>query len=234
VKSLDVGDGEVKNNDLAADSVGSGKIADRQVKNADLSIGASSSNTIADGGVQGVDVKNETLTGTQIVDDSLTGQDISESSLSVPAVRADFPRDDVGGCSFIPVIPGDGTLTPLKWTAERFDTANMHASGCAPDRSRVTAPHTGVYQVSAGIVWTINATGTRFLGLRVNGNDNLYFAASRVPGLADIPEQSVSTLVKLNANDYVEAVVSQNSGSAFQVDGNFLRQHLAMHWVGPG
>jgi hypothetical protein len=110
----------------------------------------------------------------------------------------------------------------------------MHDQGCAPERSRVTAPRAGVYQVSAGIVWNINTTGTRFLGLRANGDNDLFHAASRVPSFVDIPEQSVSTLVFLLEGDYVEALVSQNSGSAFNLDPGFKRQHLAMHWVGPG
>ena len=75
--------------DLAADSVGSGKVADGSVKNADLSTGASSSNTIADGGIQGIDVKNNTLSGAQVDestllnDNSLDGADIDESSLGL-------------------------------------------------------------------------------------------------------------------------------------------------------
>ena len=85
----DIVDGEVRNDDLGADSVGSAKIIDKQVKNADLSIGASSSNTIADGGIQGVDVKNDTLGGAQINestlfnDSSLNAGDIDEESLNL-------------------------------------------------------------------------------------------------------------------------------------------------------
>jgi hypothetical protein len=242
INSADIINGEVKNNDLGENSVGSGKIADQSVKNNDLSLGASSSNTIADGGIQGVDVKNDTLGGAHIASGAIGTDELGNGTVTpdkigtIPAVRATSPFDDPtpGACGFFPSIPGNGTLTPLKFVSEEFDTADMHALACVPERSRVTAPRTGVYQVSAGVVWTNNTTGTRFLGLRVNGNDDLFYAASRVPSLADIPEQSVSTLVRLSANEFVEAVVSQNSGSAIQLDSNFRRQHLAMHWVGPG
>jgi hypothetical protein len=95
VKSVDLANGEVKNDDLGANAVGSGKIADQSVKNADLSIGASSSNTIADGGIQNVDVANNTLTGAKVDestlfnDNSLTGGDIDESTLSgLPSANA--------------------------------------------------------------------------------------------------------------------------------------------------
>jgi hypothetical protein len=84
VFSDDIVNGEVTNNDLAANAVGSGKINDGSVKNADLGAGASSSNTIADGGVQGIDVKSGTLTGADVEDDSLTNADIDESTLNDP------------------------------------------------------------------------------------------------------------------------------------------------------
>ena len=91
VGSLDIINGEVTADDLAANSVGSAKVTDRSIKNADLSIGASNSNTIADGGIQGVDVKNNTLTAAQVDeqtlfnDNSLNNGDIDESTL--PFVR---------------------------------------------------------------------------------------------------------------------------------------------------
>jgi hypothetical protein len=77
--SSDIVNGEVRQDDLAANSVGSNKIIDQSVKNADLSIGASSSNTIADGGIQAIDVKNDTLTGTQINESSLERVATSEA-----------------------------------------------------------------------------------------------------------------------------------------------------------
>jgi hypothetical protein len=85
VKTADVGDSEVRNPDLAANAVASGKIQDRQVKNADLGLNASSSNTIADGGIQNVDVATDTLTGATVNDNSLTGDDVDENSLNLAA-----------------------------------------------------------------------------------------------------------------------------------------------------
>jgi hypothetical protein len=98
VKTGDIGDAEVKGNDLAPDSVGGGKIVDRSIKNADLGIGASSSNTIADGGIQGIDVKNDTLSGAQV----------NESSLGeVPfAVNAQFLEGQSAG-QFAPAMAED-------------------------------------------------------------------------------------------------------------------------------
>jgi trimeric autotransporter adhesin len=127
VKSLDVGNGEVKGEDLAANSVGDSKIADRSVKNADLGIGASSSNTIADGGIQGIDVKNGTLTIPKLSFDPATQAELDELASSdadppnegsnrvhwnvlggVPAGFADGV-DDVGGSNGWSLSGNSGT-----------------------------------------------------------------------------------------------------------------------------
>jgi hypothetical protein len=155
---------------------------------------------------------------------------------TIPAVRAFFPTDL--SCATFPLIPSAAD-TVLLWFTEEFDTANLHPPpGCATlssDHARLTAPIAGAYQVSAGIIWGASDTGTRFLGLRVNGTTMI--AGDRrpfVPGLAE--EQAISTLVRLNAGDYVETLVHQDSGgdlSFVQHPNSERRSHFAMHWVGP-
>jgi hypothetical protein len=93
VFSDDIVNGEVRQDDVAANSIGSNKIVDRSVKNADLSIGASSSNTIADGGIQGVDIHNDALTGTQIDESSMPGVSDGYAFVSPPSTFA--PDGDV-------------------------------------------------------------------------------------------------------------------------------------------
>jgi len=125
VFSDDIVNGEVKNDDLAPNSVGSAKIADRQVKNADLSLGASSSNTIADGGIEGIDVKGDTLTGTKIDestlfnDNSLTGTDVDESSL------AGVNADALDGADSSAFLRGSGRVIGTDRTIQAGDEETL-------------------------------------------------------------------------------------------------------------
>ena len=270
ISSTDIINGEVKNADLGADAVATGKIDDRQVKNADLSIGASSSNTIADGGVQGVDVKNDTLTGTQVDESALNGGgDVSgilsdlqigpgvvgpDETGTVPAVRAELPADPD------PVFPGclttlgpnhkgnftaSGAPESLPFETEAFDTAGMHVAGsnCQdPNRSRLTAPRSGIYLISAGVLWDQNGTGTRYLGInRFGSGGNGPFplaaderAANDAAG-AGSTLQSVSTVAVLQQGDYVTAEVNQTSGGNLRAPpvGEDGRNYFSAIWLAP-
>jgi hypothetical protein len=270
VGSEDIINAEVKNADLDADSVGSGKIVDRQVKNADLSIGASSSNTIADGGIQGVDVKGNTLTGAQIDESALNGGgDVGgvlsnlqigsgavgpDETGSVPAVRAEMPaeRDPAfGGClttlgpNHKGHITASGTAETLAFETEAFDTAGMHIAGsnCEdPNRARLTAPRSGIYLLSAGVLWEQNGTGTRYLGINRfdsggGGPTGLAAderAANGATG-AGSTLQSVSTMAILQQGDYVTAEVNQTSGGDVRAPlvGEDKRNYFSAIWLAP-
>jgi hypothetical protein len=72
----------------------------------------------------------------------------------------------------------------------------------------------GFYRLTATIVWQSNATGVR--SLRFTQNDtNLPVDVADVSGAVSGfgTAQSITTIVQLNANDYVKAKVFQNSGS---------------------
>jgi hypothetical protein len=68
VFSDDIVNGEVKNGDLATDSVASGKIKDGEVKNAEISAGAVKTNSIGDGEVRTADVRDDSLTPADLAD----------------------------------------------------------------------------------------------------------------------------------------------------------------------
>jgi hypothetical protein len=231
VVSKSIRDGQVKSVDVAADAIDGSKVADGALDGQDLNLaevvpGGDLINALDD-----VDIGPGTVGPAELASEAVTPADFG----SIPAVRADGPNGTDGTCTGPPSIPGNGDLTRIGFSGEEFDTANLHNASClgGDPVTRLTAPIDGLYQVSAGVVWTTNPTGTRFLGIRKNGSDDLYQVASRIPASADVPEQSVSTLVSLDAGDYLEVVLSQNSGSAAAIDFGFERNHFAMHWVGP-
>jgi len=125
------------------------------------------------------------------------------------------------------------TFTVLTFDSERFDTASLHSTSV--DASRLTAPIAGLYLVSANVSWSgTSDVGAREVGLRKNGST---FVARDVvdPSVsANTTEQTVSTLVSLAADDFLEVVLRQNSGGALDVNAApEFSPEFSMIWLGP-
>lgn len=105
----------------------------------------------------------------------------------------------------------DATLTALSFGAEDADTDSFHDNSTNP--SRLTAPVTGYYIVEGGVEFASNATGRRAVQIRKNGS--VFYASLMVDACSsDATLLPVSAIVQLNAGDYVEIMVFQNSGGA--------------------
>lgn len=120
--------------------------------------------------------------------------------------------------------------------AVSFHTAVYNVGGMwtAGQPSRLTAPVSGVYFVSAGFSLTgdLSAEDEALLGIRRNGDNSGpgYLAVQQPRTLAD-PSGSVSTDVLLEAGDYVEAVVRLYS-AGLSLFGS-VRTFLTARWVAP-
>jgi hypothetical protein len=103
------------------------------------------------------------------------------------------------------------TYDTLNFTQSSPGNPSMWATG---NNTRMTAPVTGIYDISASLM--INPpTQTEFCGLfiRINGNDSTDCAFTGiVASTADIFALSTSVLLSLNAGDYVEAVIYNDTG----------------------
>jgi hypothetical protein len=223
LESVDIASDALQANDLGPDSVNQTEVASNAIDQ----------DEIEDSSVGAAEIGTGAVGGAEILNRAVTPNEIS----GIPAVRANTPGKVVESAGCIGAghdVPGSGAASPIQFVAEDFDIGNMHATGDCNTGSRVVAPRSGIYQVSAGVVWPSGAGGTtRTLAVRVNGTASREYAASRVPSSASAARQSVSTLIFLNLNDFVQAVVTQDSGTTITIDEAPEASHLAMHWVGP-
>jgi len=107
----------------------------------------------------------------------------------------------------------NNTGTVISWASETFDTDDYWSTG-----SKLTVNAPGLYRVEAHVKWAGNATGKRVLDLRANGTK--WRGAVSAPGShgsTNDPDMSTSWTFFLNAEEYVEAVVFQNSGGSLNV-----------------
>lgn len=108
------------------------------------------------------------------------------------------------------------SATVLTFNSERYDTANYHST--SSDTGRLTAPSAGKYLITAQVIFDFNATGSRNLGLRLNGSTFLVFETTQaVTADSAGTGMSIATVYQLAAGDYVEVLANQGSGGALNI-----------------
>ena len=122
---------------------------------------------------------------------------------SVPAARVTL--------SAAQTISGAGVGT-IAFDVESYDTANVHSAG---DNTKLTAPITGIYEVSASIEWASNSAADQ-RSVALVGPSNLAIQNS-VPLPSDPTNQAVSTSARLEAGDSVTVVVSHDTNSNLDI-----------------
>ena len=131
------------------------------------------------------------------------------------------------------------TLAAGTWTAITWQTADSDGfSGwsASTNPSRYTAAVPGWYRITAQADFAANATaGFRSIAIEVNGTNNAThrFAKQQLASYGSASYDDArwtSTVVRLNAGDYVEAVVySSIALSLAAVDG---QPRMTVRWVG--
>ena len=199
-----------------SNTVFSDDLVDNQVFSADVR-----NDTLSSGGLTAPDLRANSVGGSEVTNGSLgTG----ELSHAIPAARV--TRTSAQS------IP-DSLNTSLAFDQERYDAAGVHDN--ATNNSRLTAPVTGIYAVTAQFTWGGSAgAGSRFAGVMKNGSTLI----ARSQELAGDDDQNITTQVLLAAGDYVEVVVLQTSGSSLTVAANGVAQQFtpefSMTWLAPG
>jgi hypothetical protein len=212
VNSRDIKPDAVRDSDINEEAVGTAQLEDAGITVDDIGPGAVGTSQLAPGAVT------------------------PETVGTTPAARVYVPQQPAA-CG--DQVIEDNASEELQFSVELFDTQDLHAdpaSGCpAGTQSRLTAPIDGIYVVSAGVSWPGDDTdnGRQLEIRRTNDGGSQTLARASTDALSDqgTPQQ-VSTILDLDATDFVEARVSQDSGSPLTLSGS-LETYLSMVWVAP-
>lgn len=112
----------------------------------------------------------------------------------------------------------DVTQQVLTFDTEAFDTDTIHST--SSNTGRLTATTAGKYLIIGQALFRNNATGERWLSLRVNGATFIARTTTNSNGAGIDEHLEVATYYNLSATDYVELLAYQDSGGALFVDVN--------------
>jgi hypothetical protein len=114
-----------------------------------------------------------------------------------------------------------GIQTAVNCDSERFDSDAFHDT--VTNNTRITIPTSfgGYYLIGGGVSWAANATGYRYVGVRVNGTDIIDLDRNPAGNSGtQTTELEVCTLYQFAAADYAEMIVAQNSGGNLNVSAS--------------
>lgn len=108
-------------------------------------------------------------------------------------------------------IPNNATAY-LLFDSETYDTSGVHDS---TNKTRLVCKTPGLYAISGLVVFAaVNTTGVREARLRVNRSYDIDVADDIHPSASASSVVKLSTQAMLQAGDYVEVYVYQNSGGS--------------------
>lgn len=130
----------------------------------------------------------------------------------------DPPRARVYNSSAISLT--SGTDTTVTFNSERWDTATLHSTAVNTSRFTIGSGDEGFYDIGVNLRFASNATGTRQIGLWVNGvTTGTRIALDRRPAVSGAPTIfQLTSQWQLAAGDYVEVAAFQDSGGALDLE----------------
>jgi len=150
---------------------------------------------------------------------------LAPDSVGIPEVAV-IPAVRITGSA---TAVSNNTITTLNWgsgfqyrtDATMFDPA---------EGTRLVAPVTGLYLAAASVGFNLNATGTRSLGIAVNGANSNPACFDRDQAAVDgATFVTVSCPVRLNAGEFVTTTVTQTSGADLALNGF---ESASLTWLG--
>lgn len=222
VGTQQIRNGSIKNVDLGASSVTSAKIAANSVTGADV-------NESSLGNVPSATTADSALTAGSAT--TATTADTANSVASGAITSGDLPTAIAARAVVVTALPvSDGTPLYPSFDYTDFDTASIWS---VANPTRLTAPVSGVYVISATNGWAASGAGSRTM--RVLRNHAGRVGSVKDAGSADTMFQNLSTSHVLAAGDYIEIQLIQNSGGSLNTIARFDSDGttLSMTWIGP-
>lgn len=105
------------------------------------------------------------------------------------------------------------TLVTLTFNSERWDNGGIHGAAT----SKLIAPVSGLYAISANVAFAFNNTGQRIIVMQLNGSTAIAEIVQQAPS-ANPHFISLTTQYQLSINDYVEVQVYQTSGTSLNIE----------------
>jgi hypothetical protein len=128
----------------------------------------------------------------------------------------------------------NSTFTLMAWTAESFDTDNLHDT--STNNSRLTAAFAGKYLICGVVSWDADADGVRVLQVEKNANGvantDVIGLVDQTPAGAIQTGQSISFPETLAAGDYVEMFVFHTAGNNLDVNATAQKSSFGMIYLG--
>lgn len=111
----------------------------------------------------------------------------------------------------------NSVVTMVRWNAEEYDTGAYHST--VASTTRITLPSAGYYHVFALLDFEANATGGRFIDIKLNGGSTVVAAHGALSaGAGDSTKVHCSADQHFAANDFIEVQAYQTSGGARTID----------------
>lgn len=120
------------------------------------------------------------------------------------------------------------TTTAVPWQTVDVDNDGMFDAG---NPTRITAMTPGWYQLTGAAVFEPHATGFRQAEYRRNGLDVFSGIVALSAGASPHSILPFVGMVRLEAADYVEAIVYQNSGGALDLRAVNNSPRFELKWV---